>query len=74
MKAILEFNLPDDEAEFKNAVNGENWKHAMWKVDQELRSKTKYAPDTMSHETYKELSEVRDFLHQTLNQLELNLD
>ena len=74
MKAILEFNLPDDESEFRDAVNGGNWKHAMWKVDQELRSRTKYAPDTMSDETYKELSEVRDFLHQTLNQLELNLD
>jgi hypothetical protein len=74
MKAILEFNLPDDESEFRDAVNGGSWKHAMWKVDQELRSRTKYAPDTMSDEAYKELEEIRDFLHQTLNQLELNLD
>ncbi len=74
MKAILEFNLPDDESEFRDAVNGGSWKYAMWKVDQELRSRTKYAPDTMSDETYKALEEVRDFLHQTLNQLELNLD
>jgi hypothetical protein len=74
MKAILEFNLPDDIVDFKDAVNGGDWKHAMWKVDQELRSRTKYAPDTMSDETYKALEEVRDFLHQTLNQLELNLD
>jgi hypothetical protein len=74
MKAILEFDLPDDIIDFKDAVNGGNWKHAMWKVDQELRSRTKYAPDTMSDEAYKELEEIRDFLHQTLNQLELNLD
>ena len=74
MKAILEFNLPDDESEFKDAVNGSNWKHAMWKVDQELRSRTKYAPDTMSDEALNELKEIRDFLHQTLNERSLDLD
>jgi len=74
MKAILEFNLPDEQPEFQDAVDGGKWSHAMWKVDQELRAKTKYAPDTMSEETYKALHEIRDFLHEQLNEQGLKFD
>ena len=74
MKAILEFNLPEDQVDFQSAVNGDKWQYAMWKVDQELRSKTKYAPDTMSEETFKALSEIRDFLYEQLNESGLKFD
>ena len=51
MKAILEFNLPEDNEEFQNAVNGSNYKHAHWQLDQLLRSEIKYKE--LSKETYK---------------------
>jgi hypothetical protein len=46
----------------------------MWKVDQELRSKTKYAPDTMSKETYDALEAIRDFLHEQMSEQGLKFD
>ncbi len=48
MKAILEFNLPDDQDDFQDAVNGQKWKLMVWEFDQDLRSKIKYAPDSIS--------------------------
>ena len=74
MKAILEFNLPEDQIDFQSAVNGDKWQYAMWKVDQELRSKTKYAPDTMSDETFKALNDIRDFLHEQITESGLKFD
>ena len=74
MKAILEFNLPEDQVDFQSAVNGDKWQYAMWKVDQELRSQTKYAPDTMSKETYDALEAIRDFLHEKMSEQGLKFD
>jgi hypothetical protein len=71
MKAILEFNLPDDQPEFNDSINGGKWSHAMWQMDQWLRSQTKYAPDTMSTDTYEAFEECREKLHSLLNEQSL---
>lgn len=43
MKAILEFNLPEEQEEYKLARNGLNLSCAVWDYDQEvLRSIVKY--------------------------------
>ena len=42
MKAILEFNLPEDQPEFNNALKGGDWKHVCWEMDQYLRKRVKY--------------------------------
>ena len=42
MKAILEFNLPEDQPEFNNAIKGSDWKHVCWQMDQYLRKRVKY--------------------------------
>ena len=42
MKAILEFNLPEDQPEFNNAIKGGDWKHVCWQMDQYLRKRVKY--------------------------------
>ena len=42
MKAILEFNLPEDQPEFNNAIKGGDWKHVCWEMDQLLRKHIKY--------------------------------
>ena len=51
MKAILEFNLPEDDHEFQMATNGSKFHSVLWEMDQYLRGKIKYAPDDMSDET-----------------------
>ena len=71
MKAILEFNLPDDQPEFDDAINGGKWSHAMRQLDQWLRSQTKYAPDTMSTDTYEAFEECREKLYSLLNEQSL---
>ncbi len=73
MKATLEFNLPDDQLDFDTAVNGSKWMGAMWQLDKWLRSQTKYAPDTMSADTFKAFEESRDMLHEILNEEGLKL-
>ena len=42
MKAILEFNLPEDQPEFNNAIKGGDWKNVCWQMDQYLRKRVKY--------------------------------
>jgi hypothetical protein len=73
MKAILEFNLPDDQIDFDLAVNGSKWMGAMWELDKWLRSETKYAPDTISADTYAALEKSRDMLHEILQENNLKL-
>jgi hypothetical protein len=73
MKATLEYNLPDEQEEFQDAVNGAKWKYVAWVMDNELRALTKYAPDSMpdlEHETYEK---IRTTLHRILNENELHL-
>ena len=74
MKAILEFNLPDDQIEFDDAVNGNKWKVFAWEFDQWLRSQTKYAPDSQSGEYTNALYEAREKFYEMLNESTLKLD
>jgi len=59
MKAILEFNLPEDQPEFNNAIKGGGWKHVCWEMDQYLRKELKYNDDR-SFEELNLLQKVRD--------------
>ena len=63
MKAILEFNLPEDKVDFDLALQGSDWKHVCWEMDQYLRKELKYSDDK-SFEELKLLQEVRDEFHQ----------
>lgn len=73
MKAILEFNLPEDHLEFDVAIKGGDWSHAMWELNQWLRSQIKHPPDTMSDDTYKAFEDTRDKLYEILNENQLKL-
>ena len=59
MKAILEFNLPEEQVEFNLAVNGNKWSFVAWKIDQELRSKIKYS-ESITEEQRDIYQEVRN--------------
>lgn len=74
MKAILEYNLPEDQEDFQLAVNAAKWHSVCWDMDQYLRSNTKYAPDSMSEERYIAYQECRDKLHLLMNEQGLSLD
>jgi len=45
MKAILEFNLPEDKQQFNVAVKAMDWALLAWDIDQFIRNKIKYEQD-----------------------------
>lgn len=73
VKATLEFNLPEDNVEFKDATNGTSWKLTLWEMDQYLRSQLKYN-DKLTQEQHDILQEARDKLHELKNEAGLSFD
>jgi hypothetical protein len=74
MKAILEFNLPEDQTEYQMVNDASKMFNVVWDMKQWLRSQTKYAPDSMSDDTYKAFEECRDKLNELLLDNQVNLD
>jgi len=68
MKAILEFNLDEERHQFEDAVDGWKWKCIVSELDNELRTRTKYAPDDTPDEVVDALIKMRDFLRESLNE------
>ena len=64
MKAILEFNLPEDEEQFNAANKGMDWALVVWDINQLLRDKLKYG--NLLPNTRAELEEIRDTLNEML--------
>lgn len=56
MKAILEFNLPEEQSEFECAAQGANYRITLQNMASALRQKIKYgfgSSDEMSKEVYE---------------------
>lgn len=66
MKAMLEFDLPEDNTDFQAAINGHNYKSAIWDFDQLLRSEMKYKE--LSDETYQAYKWCRHELRRILEE------
>ena len=64
MKALLEFDLPEDNYDFQAAINGNNYKTAIYNFDQLLRSEMKYKE--LSNETYNAYEWCREELRKIL--------
>lgn len=73
MKAILEFNLPEEQEQFEDAINGSKWSHAMWALDQFLRTKVKYASDDAHEEAINAFEEAREELRRIINEENLEM-
>ena len=74
MKAILEFNLPEDKIDFEMVNNATKTYSVLWELKQWLRAQVKYAPDEMSQEAYDAFEECRDKLNELLVDNQVNLD
>ena len=70
MKATLTFNLPEENHEYFNALQGAQLKSILWDVDQWLRAKMKY--EELSDGQYDAFKETRDYLRSLL--IEENID
>lgn len=65
MKAILEFNLPEEANEHKQAVQGADWEYALFELDQHLRGLVKYGDDEALADFAQK---IRDRLYEILNE------
>jgi hypothetical protein len=67
MKAILEFELPEDNQEFRLATKASAMYSTLWELDQFLRAEIKYAGR-------EQLDEVRDKLRELMNDNHIDFD
>lgn len=65
MKAQLIFNLPEEQEEFNDAINGNAFKAVIWELDQFLRSQIKHGD--LKDDVHEKVQEIRDQLHSILN-------
>jgi hypothetical protein len=74
MKAILEFNLPDDQQDFELASNALKFWSVLYELDQDLRAKTKYASDDLPQDKYDAYQEIREKLREFMSENNISLD
>ena len=72
MKATLEFNLPEDQAEHYCAIKGADMLNVLWELKTELRSMLKYGE--LPDKQYEIVEKIQDFLLGSLNDNDVNLD
>ena len=69
MKAILEFNLPDDKTEFDTASKAMDWAILAWDIEQYIRNRLKYQTDKLQTSSAKEeLELLRNELHDLMQE------
>ena len=73
MKAILEFNLPEDNEEFTMATKVSSYSVALWEISQFLRSEIKYN-EQLSEDAYDQVVKIREKFHDILNDNNISLD
>jgi hypothetical protein len=71
LKAILEFNLPEDRVEYDMANNASNYHNTLWEFDQKLRAIIKYDDKDFDQETAQK---IRDLLYEKMNENNINID
>lgn len=72
MKAILEFNIPEEENEFYYATNGAKFADVLSEFDNFLRNKIKYESDSLSEKELETYTRVREELLGMLDDLDIN--
>lgn len=72
MKATLEFNLPDDQAEFDFAVQGANMYSALFDISQELRTLWKY--EELDEKEWDMVERIRNKFFEILDDHQIKLD
>jgi hypothetical protein len=72
MKATLEFNLPEDQAEFDFATQGSKMYLALWDISQELRTLWKY--EELDEKEWDMVERIRNKFFEILEDHQINLD
>jgi len=76
-KIIFEFDSIEESEEARTALDGSNWKMAMWRLDQDLRSIIKYGHVNNREATSEEIEaadDLRTRIREILNDYNLDLE
>jgi|TARA_Y100001949_G_scaffold150335_1_gene135491 hypothetical protein len=69
MKAILEFDLPEDEEGFEVASKAMDWSILAWDIEQYIRNRLKYQSEKLETSSAKEeLEFLRNQLHEMMEE------
>ena len=74
MKALLEFNLPEDQVEFDQCINGGKAHSVIWDMHQLFRTKTKHNPDQHDDATLEVIEALHEELWEFINHYGLSLE
>lgn len=72
MKAILEFNLPEEQAEHYCAIKGADMLNALFDMRLKLRGMLKY--EELTDQQYEMVQKIQGYLIQSLEDNDINLD
>ena len=74
-KATLEFNLPEERDEFRDAQNGGTWRMILQDVDNQLRNVVKYGEpkEALAKTTQGAYDQVRTWIYEICQNNNLNL-
>ena len=72
MKATIEYNLPEDQFEFDNAVKSMKMWHALNEIKDELRRIYKY--EDLKENEFEMVERIREKFFEILQENEINLD
>ena len=72
MKATIEYNLPDDQFEFDNAVKSNKMWHALIEIKDELRTIWKY--EELKENQFEMVERIREKFFEILQENEINLN
>lgn len=78
MKAILEFQLPEDSEYFECASKATDLYFVLWDLDQYLRATIKYNPDegpkSKTEEQLQAYQEIRDHLRELMEEKRVDFE
>ena len=74
MKAIIEFELPEDRDEYEMANNASKMYLALWDIKQLFRSKLKYNSDGLNDEQLTQWEIMQDEFFEILDNNDLKLN
>lgn len=65
MEGILKFTIPEEEVEFRMALDGPKYLNSLWDLDQWLRSEMKHN-DKLNNDQYESFEITRTKLHEIM--------
>lgn len=66
MKAVLEFNLPEDGDDFRYAINGEAYREALYNIREDVRQIWKY--NSLPQEQFDLVDRIYQMICQRINE------